>query len=311
MTGDTAAVGLVLLDKPEGYTSFKAAAVLRRIYGTKRVGHTGTLDPMATGALPVLIGRATRLCSFVALSDKEYIADIRLGITTDTLDITGRVLTECVPDVSDERLLDAVAHFKGEYDQIPPMFSALKVGGKKLYELARDGKEVERKPRHVQIYRIRILQIDLPRVRMEVTCSKGTYIRTLCHDIGEKLGCGGCMESLLRTRVERFGVAESLRISEVEQLMDEGTLQEHMIKVDEMFPDYQKVYLTPEASAAVRNGNSFRLGDVIWISELSGFQNAERVRVYDEERNFIAVYEFEKENQLFKIVKMFFDKKEK
>ena len=163
----------------------------------------------------------------------------------------------------------------------------------------------------MQIYRIRILQIDLPRVRMEVTCSKGTYIRTLCHDIGEKLGCGGCMESLLRTRVERFGVAESLRISEVEQLMDEGTLQEHMIKVDEMFPDYQKVYLTPEASAAVRNGNSFRLGDVIWISELSGFQNAERVRVYDEERNFIAVYEFEKENQLFKIVKMFFDKKEK
>lgn len=304
--------GVLNIYKEKGYTSHDVVARLRRIVGQKKIGHTGTLDPEAEGVLPVCLGKATKLCDLLTDKDKTYEAVLLLGISTDTQDTTGKILEEKnTADLREEAVREVVLSFEGEYDQIPPMFSALKVGGKKLYELARDGKEVERKPRHVQIYRIRILQIDLPRVRMEVTCSKGTYIRTLCPDIGEKLGCGGCMESLLRTRVERFGVAESLRISEVEQLMDEGTLQEHMIKVDEMFPDYQKVYLTPEASAAVRNGNSFRLGDVIWISELSGFQNAERVRVYDEERNFIAVYEFEKENQLFKIVKMFFDKKEK
>ena len=304
--------GVLNIYKEKGYTSHDVVARLRRIVGQKKIGHTGTLDPEAEGVLPVCLGKATKLCDLLTDKDKTYEAVLLLGISTDTQDTTGKILEEKnTADLREEAVREVVLSFEGEYDQIPPMFSALKVGGKKLYELARDGKEVERKPRHVQIYRIRILQIDLPRVRMEVTCSKGTYIRTRCHDIGEKLGCGGCMESLLRTRVERFGVAESLRISEVEQLMDEGTLQEHMIKVDEMFPDYQKVYLTPEASAAVRNGNSFRLGDVIWISELSGFQNAERVRVYDEERNFIAVYEFEKENQLFKIVKMFFDKKEK
>lgn len=304
--------GVLNIYKEKGYTSHDVVARLRRIVGQKKIGHTGTLDPEAEGVLPVCLGKATKLCDLLTDKDKTYEAVLLLGISTDTQDTTGKILEgKNTADLREEAVREVVLSFEGEYDQIPPMFSALKVGGKKLYELARDGKEVERKPRHVQIYRIRILQIDLPRVRMEVTCSKGTYIRTLCHDIGEKLGCGGCMESLLRTRVERFGVAESLRISEVEQLMDEGTLQEHMIKVDEMFPDYQKVYLTPEASAAVRNGNSFRLGDVIWISELSGFQNAERVRVYDEERNFIAVYEFEKENQLFKIVKMFFDKKEK
>ena len=304
--------GVLNIYKEKGYTSHDVVARLRRIVGQKKIGHTGTLDPEAEGVLPVCLGKATKLCDLLTDKDKTYEAVLLLGISTDTQDTTGKILEEKnTADLREEAVREVVLSFEGEYDQIPPMFSALKVGGKKLYELARDGKEVERKPRHVQIYRIRILQIDLPRVRMEVTCSKGTYIRTLCHDIGEKLGCGGCMESLLRTSVERFGVAESLRISEVEQLMDEGTLQEHMIKVDEMFPDYQKVYLTPEASAAVRNGNSFRLGDVIWISELSGFQNAERVRVYDEERNFIAVYEFEKENQLFKIVKMFFDKKEK
>ena len=252
--------------KEKGYTSHDVVARLRRIVGQKKIGHTGTLDPEAEGVLPVCLGKATKLCDLLTDKDKTYEAVLLLGISTDTQDTTGKILEEKnTADLREEAVREVVLSFEGEYDQIPPMFSALKVGGKKLYELARDGKEVERKPRHVQIYRIRILQIDLPRVRMEVTCSKGTYIRTLCHDIGEKLGCGGCMESLLRTRVERFGVAESLRISEVEQLMDEGTLQEHMIKVDEMFPDYQKVYLTPEASAAVRNGNSFRLGDVIWI----------------------------------------------
>lgn len=237
MTGDTAAVGLVLLDKPEGYTSFKAAAVLRRIYGTKRVGHTGTLDPMATGALPVLIGRATRLCSFVTLSDKEYVADIRLGITTDTLDITGRVLAECVPDVSDERLLDAAAHFKGEYDQIPPMFSAISKNGVRMYELARQGIEVEREPRRVNIKESEIIDRSGNDFKLRVLCSKGTYIRSLADDIGRYLGCGAVMTGLRRTRTAGFSAADCSSVAQIESdpkahLLPPETVVRHLKPVE-------------------------------------------------------------------------------
>ena len=176
--------GLILLDKPEGFTSFKAAAVLRRIYGTKRVGHTGTLDPMATGVLPILIGRATRLCSLVLESDKRYTATVRLGITTDSLDITGNVLSESEVNVSDEQLYDALKHFTGEYDQIPPMFSAIKKDGVRLYDLARQGKEVERTPRRIKIHEINLSERNGNEFKIDVLCSKGTYIRSLADDIG-------------------------------------------------------------------------------------------------------------------------------
>ena len=209
--------GLVLLDKPKGFTSFKAAAVLRRIYGTKRVGHTGTLDPMATGVLPILIGRATRLCSYVLEADKRYTAKIRLGITTDSLDITGSVLSEKEVAVSDEQLNDAIKHFTCTYDQIPPMFSAIKKDGVRLYDLARDGKEIEREPRSVTLYEIALLSRNGDEFVIDVHCSKGTYIRSLADDIGRYLGCGACLTELRRTDAAGFTIEQCVTIEELEK----------------------------------------------------------------------------------------------
>ena len=193
-------------------------AKLRGIVGQKKIGHTGTLDPDAEGVLPVCLGRATKVCDMLTEKDKTYEAVLLLGKETDTQDISGTVLRVGETEgLTQEQVKDCVMSFVGEYDQIPPMYSALKVNGKKLYELAREGKTIERKSRKVEIKEIRILEMALPRVRMEVSCSKGTYIRTLCHDIGEKLGCFGCMESLLRTKVSRFEIESSLKLSEIQK----------------------------------------------------------------------------------------------
>lgn len=208
--------GLILLDKPEGFTSFKAAAVLRRIYGTKRVGHTGTLDPMATGVLPILIGRATRLCSYVLEADKRYTAGVRLGVTTDTLDITGEVLSQCEPSVSDGQLADALRFFTKTYDQIPPMFSAIKKDGVRLYDLARQGKEIEREPRTVTIHNIELKSRNGNDFVIDVHCSKGTYIRSLADDIGKLLGCGATLISLRRTEAAGFSIADCKTVEEIE-----------------------------------------------------------------------------------------------
>lgn len=208
--------GLILLDKPEGFTSFKAAAVLRRIYGTKRVGHTGTLDPMATGVLPILIGRATRLCSYVLEADKRYTAGVRLGVTTDTLDITGEVLSQCEPTVSDEQLADALRFFTKTYDQIPPMFSAIKKDGVRLYDLARQGKEIEREPRTVTVHNIELKSRNGNDFVIDVHCSKGTYIRSLADDIGKLLGCGATLISLRRTDAAGFSIADCKTVEEIE-----------------------------------------------------------------------------------------------
>ena len=208
--------GLILLDKPEGFTSFKAAAVLRRIYGTKRVGHTGTLDPMATGVLPILIGRATRLCSYVLEADKRYTAGVRLGVTTDTLDITGEVLSQCEPTVSDGQLADALRVFTTTYDQIPPMFSARKKDGVRLYDLARQGKEIEREPRTVTIHNIELKSRNGNDFVIDVHCSKGTYIRSLADDIGKLLGCGATLISLRRTDAAGFSIADCKTVEEIE-----------------------------------------------------------------------------------------------
>ena len=197
--------GILNVYKEKGYTSHDVVAKLRGIVGQKKIGHTGTLDPDAEGVLPVCLGRATKVCDMLTEKDKTYEAVLLLGKETDTQDISGTVLRVGETEgLTQEQVKDCVMSFVGEYDQIPPMYSALKVNGKKLYELAREGKTIERKSRKVEIKEIRILEMALPRVRMEVSCSKGTYIRTLCHDIGEKLGCFGCMESLLRTKVIRF-----------------------------------------------------------------------------------------------------------
>ena len=215
--------GIINVYKEKGFTSHDVVAKLRGIVGQKKIGHTGTLDPDATGVLPVCLGKATKLCDLLTDKNKTYEAVLLLGKTTDTQDITGEVLEEKSTEaLTEEKVREAIEGFIGDYEQIPPMYSALKVNGKKLYELAREGKVIERKARPVKILDIQILEIDLPKVRMEVSCSKGTYIRTLCHDIGEKLGCGGCMESLIRTRVSTFRIEDAKTLDEIETLKQEG-----------------------------------------------------------------------------------------
>ena len=217
--------GIINVYKEKGFTSHDVVAKLRGIVGQKKIGHTGTLDPDATGVLPVCLGKATKLCDLLTDKDKTYEAVMLLGMTTDTQDITGRILEEkSTETLTADKVREVIESFIGDYDQIPPMYSALKVNGKKLYELAREGKVVERKARPVKILDIRIIEMDLPRVRMEVSCSKGTYIRTLCHDIGEQLGCGGCMESLIRTRVSAFQIEDAKTLEEIGALKQEGML---------------------------------------------------------------------------------------
>ena len=216
--------GIINVYKEAGFTSHDVVAKLRGILRQKKIGHTGTLDPDAVGVLPVCLGSGTRLCDMLTDWNKEYIAELRLGVTTDTQDLSGQVLTqapaESLDALSPAKVEEAIKSFQGKYDQIPPMYSALKVNGKKLYELAREGKEIERKARTVEITELEILESSLPVVKMRVVCSKGTYIRTLCHDIGEKLGVGGAMQSLQRSRVGIFRVEDALTLSKLEKLRD-------------------------------------------------------------------------------------------
>jgi tRNA pseudouridine55 synthase len=231
-----------------------------------------------------------------------------LGKVTDTQDISGTVLSESATDMLDENtVITAILSFVGDSMQVPPMYSALKVNGKKLYELAREGVEVERKARPVTILNIEIKEISLPRVRMEVSCSKGTYIRTLCHDIGEKLGCGACMEELIRTRVSRFTLEDSLTLSQVQELKDSGDLEKILVPIDEMFSNYDAITLKEEFMSFVYNGNTFMPKHVKQYIELV---DGKMVRVYDDKGNFIAIYKFIKEKYIFKIEKMFYDRNE-
>ena len=210
--------GILIIDKPAGWTSMDVCAKIRGILHEKRVGHGGTLDPMATGVLPVFVGRATRAVEFAETGRKEYLAGLRLGLTTDTQDVTGETLETAAASVSREDLESVLGRFRGDIAQLPPMYSAVKVQGKKLYELARKGKEVERKPRPVTIYELELLEPeDRADWRLRCVCSKGTYIRTLCHDIGQALGCGGCMSSLRRTMAAGYTLADAVTIEDVQE----------------------------------------------------------------------------------------------
>ena len=300
--------GVINIHKEKGYTSHDVVAKLRGIVGQKKIGHTGTLDPDATGVLPVCLGKATKLCDMLTDKNKTYETVMLLGKVTDTQDISGTVLNESPTDMLDEDTVKTVIlSFVGDYMQVPPMYSALKVNGKKLYELAREGVEVERKARPVTILNIEIKEINLPRVRMEVSCSKGTYIRTLCHDIGEKLGCGACMEELIRTRVSRFKLEDSLTLSQVQELKEAGNIDQILVPIDEMFSGYESITLKEEFMPFVYNGNTFMPKHVKQYIELV---DGKMVRVYDDKGNFIAIYKFIKEKYIFKIEKMFYDRNE-
>ena len=246
--------GIVIVDKPRDWTSQDVTARLRRVFGTRRIGHGGTLDPMATGVLPVFVGRATRGVEFFEHAEKTYETVLRLGLTTDTEDITGTVLTRSEVSFNDEQLEKTLNAFRGEIMQVPPMYSALKVNGQKLCDLARKGKTVERQPRPITIYELTLLDRGENTLCLRVRCSKGTYIRTLCKDIGEALGCGGCMESLRRVSAGEYTIAEAVPLQE---LLDTGKPETYLRGVDTMFRNYPAVTLTANQEKRCRNGNTF------------------------------------------------------
>ena len=293
--------GLINVYKERGFTSHDVVAKLRGILKQKKIGHTGTLDPEAEGVLPVCLGKATKVCELLTDKDKTYQAVLLLGMETDTQDTTGTVTARAPVTASEEDVREAVQSFTGSYDQIPPMYSALKINGKKLYDLARAGKEVERKARTVQIHEIRIEEIALPRVTMTVTCSKGTYIRTLCYDIGRKLGCGGCMEKLLRTRVERFTLEEAYTLSQIEKIRDEGQLEEILTPVDRLFSQYPLFQAVSEAEKRLENGNP------LLCEELTEVKPPEHgpVRIYAADGRFSGIYQYDPKIHRYRPVKMF------
>lgn len=293
--------GVINIYKEQGFTSHDVVAKLRGILKQKKIGHTGTLDPDAEGVLPVCLGSGTKLCGMLTDRDKTYEAVLLLGQSTDTQDISGTVLERAEVSVTEAMAGEAILSFVGAYEQIPPMYSALKVGGRKLCDLARAGQEVERKARPVVIYGIEILEVCMPRIRMSVSCSKGTYIRTLCHDIGEKLGCHGCMEKLLRTKAGQFLLEDSLRLSEVERLRDEGRLEEAILPVDEVFTAHPKAVLKKESSHLGYNGNPFRKTDLTVQDVKEG-----EIRVYDHAGAFIGIYAWHPGQRLYRPVKMFY-----
>ncbi len=258
--------GIIVIDKPAGWTSMDVCAKLRGIFHEKRVGHGGTLDPMATGVLPVFLGRATRAVEFAAESDKEYIAGLKLGVVTNTQDTTGEVLEERPVDVARDQLLASLARFTGDIQQVPPMYSAIKVGGKKLYELARKGREVERKPRPVTIHALEVLDEAPPQGAdwlLRVACSKGTYVRTLCHDIGQDLGCGGCMASLRRVKAAGFTLADSVTLETVQEAVDRGEGDDLLLPVDAYFAGLPMLVLkTAGAEKRIRNGGLLNARDL-------------------------------------------------
>ena len=298
--------GIVNVYKERGYTSHDVVARLRGIFKMKKIGHTGTLDPEAVGVLPVCFGSGTKLCDLITDWDKEYIAVLRLGVITDTQDMTGNVLSQCstkmMENLTETQVRDAIMDFVGDYEQIPPMYSALKVDGKKLYELARAGKEIERKPRTVQIKEIEIQAVDLPLIRMRVVCSKGTYIRTLCHDIGAKLGCGGVMESLTRSRVGIFGIGNALTLAELEKLRDEDKIWVVMIPPDFIFEKDRRVTVNNQGKKMVENGNRLTAAQLARPVRLT---EGERVRVYDRDGRFYGIYDYHEGEESLKPVKMF------
>ena len=246
--------GIVIVDKPEGWTSQDVVSKLRGVLKTRRIGHGGTLDPMATGVLPVFVGRGTRGVEFFEHAEKAYETLLRLGITTDTEDITGNILTQQDVFVTEEMVEEVLAKFRGDILQIPPMYSAIKVGGQKLYDLARKGREVERQPRPVTIHELTLLGMEEEGIRLRVRCSKGTYIRTLCKDIGQALGCGGCMAQLRRVQAGEYTIQNSVPL---QTLIDSENPEQYLLPVDSMFMNFPAVTLTEKQEKCCRNGVAF------------------------------------------------------
>lgn len=298
--------GLINIYKEPGFTSFDAVAVLRGILKQKKIGHTGTLDPAAEGVLLVCLGSGTKLCDMLESKDKEYECVMLLGQSTDTEDTTGKILSEKNVICNVEEVSEAVMSFEGDIMQVPPMYSAIKKDGKRLYDLAREGKEIEREARPITIHEIEIKDISLPRVTFRVKCSKGTYIRSLCRDIGDKLGCGACMEHLVRTKVSDFEIKESLSLKRVEELTKEGKIDEYIKPVEAAFSDLESLHVKSESERIIDNGNPLCFDNI--TEENRDFTDGQRFRVYHPDKRFVAVYGYCEEKNIFMPAKMFFDK---
>ena len=287
--------GIIIIDKPEGWTSQDVAAKLRGVFHERRVGHGGTLDPMATGVLPIFIGRATRAVEFFESAEKEYVAGLRLGQETNTQDTTGEVLCEKPVSVTREQLEAVLQEFLGVQQQVPPMYSAVKIGGKKLYELARQGKTVERKPRTIEILELELLDGEGADWQIRVRCSKGTYVRTICHDIGQKLGCGGCMSALRRTGAGCYGIGQAVTMADLLAMADPAA---KLLPVDSLFADLPAVTVRAGQLKLVYNGAALKM---------PALTDGE-YRVYAPDGTFLMVGKAEK--GMLKTVKSFFEVKE-
>ena len=282
--------GIIIVDKPAGWTSQDVTAKLRGVFQTRRIGHGGTLDPMATGVLPVFVGRATRGVEFFEHAEKTYVTTLRLGLTTDTEDTTGTALEEKPVCVTEEQVKAVLEQFKGEIQQIPPMYSAIKINGQKLCDLARKGKEVERKSRTVTIFALDFLGMTGNDVRLRVHCSKGTYIRTLCKDIGEALGCGGCMAELRRVGAGSYTENDAIALAELVNCENPG---QYLQAVDTLFAQHPAVTLTEKQALRARNGNAFT------IDLADG-----TYRAYDENGEFLMLAKVE--TSIMSTIKSFF-----
>lgn len=289
--------GVIIINKEAGWTSFDVVAKLRRILGIKKIGHTGTLDPDATGVLAICVGKATRLVEKLSHADKVYEAGLLLGRTTDTQDISGEILSESKDYPNIDALENCINSFIGELEQIPPMYSAKKVNGKKLYELARAGKEIERKPSHIRVYDINITKPGIPNTQLRVRCSSGTYIRTLCNDIGNKLGCGGCMSSLNRTRVGDFMIEDSFKISEIEELVQKNDFS-FVLPIDSFYREYPRVDGGEFTAKIIENGGFLP-------AKMLPKEIVDTFRLYHPDGRFAGIYKLQ--GNLAKPVKMFLE----
>ena len=305
--------GILNVHKEAGYTSHDVVAKLRGILRQKKIGHTGTLDPDATGVLPVCLGKATKLCDLIGDWDKTYRAVLLLGRETDTEDLSGKILRESEVEISPSEISRILLSFVGSYDQVPPMYSAKKRKGKKLYELARQGIVVEREPSTVFIHHIQVLSVNLPYVEFEVTCSKGTYIRSLCRDVGQEAGCGGCMASLVRTRVSDFLLKDALTLSQIESSQNDSSLDKHLRSIDSIFPFYPSLTVKPEGNRLLMNGNSIPWEFVMGLTEKCQDDTGVSqeiypcFKVYDHEGHFIGLYRKSEQEGFLKPEKLFFD----
>lgn len=297
--------GIIILDKPEDFTSFDMVAKMRRLLGTRKVGHAGTLDPMATGVLPIFVGRATKCCDILPNQNKRYTATFQLGYTTDTLDATGRVLTRTEVSATKEDVEKALESFRGEIMQLPPMYSAIQINGKRLYDLARQGIEIEREKRPVTITELELLSADDTQhiYQIDVACSKGTYIRTLCADIGEALGCGAIMTALRRTEAAGFSIADSITLEEAEKLSEEGTLTERLLPIRTVFESLPALHLASRQQTLFQNGVKLDIARLNEMKTMQGYTGD--IRVMGEDDVFLGISVADWENGELKMKKLF------